>query len=33
MDDDKLELRYMDEFFRVEKLVGDVKAIIGLQFE
>ena len=29
-DDDKLELRYMDEFFKIEKNIGEVIAIIGL---
>ena len=31
-DEDKLELRYMDELFMIEKQVGEVQAIIGLQF-
>lgn len=29
---EKLELRNMDEFFQIEKYIGEVKAIIGLQF-
>jgi hypothetical protein len=31
-DDDRLELRYMDEFFAIEKQIGEVVAVIGLQF-
>jgi len=31
-EDDRLELRYMDELFMVEKHIGDVAAVIGLQF-
>lgn len=31
-DEDKLEVRLMDEFFAIEKHVGQVKAIVGLQF-
>lgn len=31
-DDDKFELRAMDEFFDIEANIGEVKAIIGLQF-
>lgn len=31
-DDDRLELRYMDEFFKIEKQIGEVVAVIGLQF-
>ena len=31
-DEDKLEIKCMDEFFDIEKNIGDVKAIIGLQF-
>jgi len=30
--DDQLELRFMDEFFAIESILGEVKAIIGLQF-
>jgi len=30
--DDQLELRFMDEFFSIEGILGEVKAIIGLQF-
>jgi Tfp pilus assembly PilM family ATPase len=29
-DQDKLELRYMDEFFNIEKSIGEVAAVIGL---
>lgn len=29
---EKLQLRNMDEFFQIEKHIGEVKAIIGLQF-
>lgn len=29
-DDDRLELRYMDELFMIEKQIGEVQAIIGL---
>ena len=32
MDEDRLELRYMDELFATEKMIGEVVAIIGLQF-
>lgn len=31
-DDDRYELRYMDELFGIEKHIGEVQAIIGLQF-
>lgn len=31
-EDDRLELRFMDEFFDIERNIGEVKAIIGLQF-
>lgn len=31
--DDKLELRFMDEFFAIEQNIGDISAIIGLQNE
>jgi len=31
-EDDRLELRFMDELFCIEKHIGDVVAIIGLQF-
>jgi hypothetical protein len=31
-EDDQLELRMMDEFMSVEKYVGEIKGIIGLQF-
>lgn len=30
--DDQLELRYMDELFQIEAIVGEVAAVIGLQF-
>ena len=30
--DDQLELRYMDELFQIEATVGEVAAVIGLQF-
>ena len=30
--EDKLEVRLMDEFFAIEKHVGEVKAIVGLQY-
>ena len=32
-DDDKLEIKCMDEFFDIERNIGNVKAIVGLQFE
>ena len=32
-EDDRLSLRYMDELFAVEKLVGEVAAVISLQFK
>ena len=31
-DDDKLEMRYMDELFNIEKHIGEIQAVIGLQF-
>mmetsp|Transcript_22762 Transcript_22762/g.21964 ORF Transcript_22762/g.21964 Transcript_22762/m.21964 type:complete len:289 (+) Transcript_22762:1990-2856(+) len=31
-DHDKLELRYMDELFNIEKTIGEIIAVIGLQF-
>jgi hypothetical protein len=31
-DDDRLELRYMDELFMIEKYIGEVQSVIGLQF-
>ena len=31
-DSDKLELRYMDELFDIEKHIGEVVGVIGLQF-
>jgi len=31
--DDKLELRFMDELFMIEKNIGEVQAVVGLQFE
>lgn len=30
-EDDKLELRFMDEFFAIQKNIGDISAVIGLQ--
>lgn len=30
-DEDKLEVRLMDEFFGIEKHLGEVKAVVGLQ--
>jgi hypothetical protein len=32
LEDDKLEIRFMDEFFNIEQTLGDVKSIISLQF-
>jgi len=32
-DHDKFSLRFMDEFFRIEKKLGTVYGVIGLQFE
>jgi len=32
-DDDRLELRFMDEMFSIEKQLGEVIAVIGLQFQ
>ena len=29
--DDQLELRFMDELFCIEQIIGEVSAIIGLQ--
>jgi hypothetical protein len=31
-EDDKLEVRFMDELFNIEQFVGEVAAIISLQF-
>ena len=31
-DDDRCELRVMDEFFAIERAIGEVQAVIGLQF-
>lgn len=31
-EDDRLEMRLMDELFAIEKHIGEVQAIIGLQF-
>lgn len=31
-EEDKLEVRLMDEFFAIEKHVGEVKAVIGMEF-
>lgn len=33
IEDDRLELRFMDELFMIEKHIGEVQAIVGLQFE
>ena len=30
--DDQLELRFMDELFSIETILGEVKAVVGLQF-
>lgn len=30
--EDKMELRLMDELFMIERFIGDVQAVIGLQF-
>jgi len=30
-EDDQLELRFMDEFFSIEAILGEVKAVVGLQ--
>ena len=32
-EDDHLELRFMDELFMIEKHIGEVQAIVGLQFD
>lgn len=32
-EEDRLELRFMDELFMIEKHIGEVQAICGLQFE
>lgn len=32
-ENDHLECRFMDEFFAIEKYLGEVTAIVGLQFE
>lgn len=32
-EDDKLSLRLMDEFFKIEGVLGEIKGIIGLQYE
>ena len=31
--DDRLELRFMDELFMIEKHIGEVQGIVGLQYE
>ena len=31
-DDDKMELRLMDEVFAIEKNIGEIQGVIGLQF-
>jgi len=33
LEEDKLEVRMMDEFFQIEKHLGEVKAVFGLQDE
>jgi hypothetical protein len=32
-EEDRLALRFMDELFMIEKHIGEVQAIVGLQFE
>jgi hypothetical protein len=32
VDDDRLELRFMDELFMIEKHIGEVQGIVGLQY-
>jgi hypothetical protein len=29
-EDDRLELRFMDELFMIEKHIGEVQAVVGL---
>lgn len=31
--DDKMELRLMDELFAIEKQIGEVQGVIGLQYK
>lgn len=31
-EEDKMELRFMDEYFALEQHIGEVQAVIGLQF-
>lgn len=31
--DDQLQLRYMDEFFNIELIIGEVAAVIGFQYD
>lgn len=31
--EDRLELRFMDELFMIEKHIGEVQGIVGLQYE
>lgn len=31
-DDDRLELRFMDEMFMIEKHIGEIQAVVSLQF-
>ena len=31
-EEDKMELRFMDEYFAIEQHIGEVQAVIGLQF-
>lgn len=33
VEEDRLELRFMDELFMIEKHIGEVQAVVGLQFE
>ena len=32
-EDDQLSLRYMDEMFQIEKNIGEITAVIGLQYQ
>ena len=32
-EEDRLEMRFMDELFMIEKHIGEVQAVVGLQFE
>ena len=31
--EERLELRFMDEFFAIEKNIGDVNSVISMQFD